>query len=303
MGIFSKKRSDGKPVKGGDPMNHIMPYVMRGRNESAIYFSKSYDIEPIQRYIRERRIEGKRITAFNIIVAAILQTIYQRPHLNRFVAGRRLYEHNSFDVLYVVKKLLTDDGLESVCKVNLNPHDTLDSIADTMTKHIEDIREGILKTDDKLIHFVSHLPRFSLRIAVWFVRLLDFYGLMPKSLMEAIPFYSSIFISHLGSIGASAPFHHLYEFGTTSIFMTIGRTYYAPYRNREGDLEWRKTIDLKFTIDERICDGFYMIKSLKLFDEYMQNPYLLDKSPVENDLKIKKKNRDRKKSRASDMDV
>lgn len=278
--LFAKKRNDGKLVKDEDSLIRIMPYIMRGRNESVIYFARSYDVEAIQEFIRDKRAEGKRITLFNIIVAAMLQTIYRRPKINRFVAGRRLYEHNDISILYAVKTRMTDDALESIAKVKLNPSDTIYDVAERMQNNINMIKDDQLKTDDKLIRFVVKLPRSFLQFALWIVRLMDFYGIMPKALMEATPLYSSMYISHLGSVGADAPFHHLYEFGTTSIFITIGRVYDAPYKGKDNQVEWRQTVDLKFSIDERICDGFYLIKSLKVFDKFMQNPADLEHSPL-----------------------
>lgn len=278
--LFFKKRNDGKIVKDEDSLIRITPFIMRGRNEAAIYFARSYDVEAIQKFIQDKRAEGKRITLFNVIVAAMLQTIYRRPKINRFIAGRRLYEHNDISILYAVKARMTDDALESIAKVKLDPSDTIYDIANRMKKNIDRIKDGKLKTDDKLIRFVVKLPRSFLQFALWIVRLMDFYGIMPKALMEAIPLYSSMYISHLGSVGADAPFHHLYEFGTTSVFITIGRVYEAPYKGKDDQVEWRQTVDLKFSIDERICDGFYLIKSLKVFDTFMQNPADLEHSPL-----------------------
>ncbi|NLW53317.1 MAG: 2-oxo acid dehydrogenase subunit E2 [Clostridiaceae bacterium] len=288
--MFFNKRKDGKLVKGGDPMIHIMPYVMRGRNESAVYYGKSFCVENIQEYIREKRREGKRITLFNVIVSALLHTVYRRPHLNRFVAGRKLYQRNTMDVLYVVKTLMTDEGVESVAKITSDGHDTLEDVTRMMSEHIGYIKDGQEKGDDRLIEFATKMPRFLIRFVLWIIRILDFHGLMPKVLMDNIPLYSSVFISHMGSLGAEAPFHHLYEFGTTSIFCTIGKIYKKPYQNvASGELEWKKTIDISISIDERICDGFYLIKSLRLFETYIDDPHLLEHSPIELDLEHKQK--------------
>lgn len=288
--MFLNRRKDGKLVKGGDPMMHIMPYVMRGRNESAVYYGKSFCVENVQEYIREKRREGKRITLFNVIVSALLHTLYRRPHLNRFIAGRKLYRRNTMDVLYVVKTLMTDEGVESVAKITCDGHDTIEEVTDKMSEHISYIKDGQTKSDDRLIEFATNLPRFLVRFALSILRVLDFHGFMPKSIMDNIPLYSSVFVSHMGSLGAEAPFHHLYEFGTTSIFVTIGKIYKKPYQNiSSGELEWKKTIDINFSIDERICDGFYLIKSLRLFETYIDDPSLLEHSPIEMDLEHKQK--------------
>ncbi len=273
---LTKKRSDGNLVRGGDPMMHIMPYVMRHRNESCVYYKMTVPLEPIQKYIIDKRRKGQRITLFNVIVAAMLKTVEARPHVNRFVAGRRLYEHKNFEVLYVVKQKMTDDGEESVARVALNPGDTIMDVKEAMDQHIRKLKNGELKSDDKLIRHLSHYPRWSIRCLYRILTWLDFNGMMPKSMIEMLPFYSTIFISHLGTLGSEAVFHHLYEFGTNSIFMTIGRPYEQPCRGEGDQLVWRKVVDLALTIDERICDGYYLVKTLKYFQSLLDQPELLE---------------------------
>lgn len=283
MGLFfSKKRKDGTLVTDGDPMIHIMPYIMRGRNESAVYYCNTVNIEPIQKYIKEKRREGKRITMFNVVVTALLQVLNQRPNLNRFIAGRRLYKHDSFEVLYTVKTDLSDDGLESVAKIQLAEDDNIDSVTENMTETVQSIIDGSEeKWDDKLIRYFSKAPRWLLRSILNVLRWMDFHGILPSFFLDTIPMYSSVFVSHLGSIGGGSLFHHLYEFGTTSVFLTIGKVYEKPIKNRDGSVSWQKSVDLSFTIDERIVDGYYMIKSLNMLDQLLLNPHLLELSPKE----------------------
>lgn len=281
--FFNKKRPDGKIVEGGDPMIHIMPYISRGRNDSAIYYRDTIRIDGIQEYIREQRREGRRVTLFNIIITAMLHLIYQRPRLNRFIAGRRLYDHNDFDIQYVVKTDMHDDAFESVARVGFDEDDSLFSICEAMKASVDDIRDSSDKWDDKFIKFCVGMPRWVLRLFAVLLRWADFHGYLPKSWIKQIPMYSSVFISHLGSIGGDSPFHHLYEFGTTSIFMTIGKVYQKPYPDKDGGTQWCKVIDLCFTIDERICDGYYLIKSLKLFNHLLSDPALLEYSPADLD--------------------
>lgn len=284
MGLFSKRRSDGKLVQGGDPMIHIMPYIMRGRNESAIYYRDTIDISHIQEFIRSKRREGVRITFFNIIITSLLHLIFERPQLNRFVSGRRLYDHNTFDILYVVKSEISDEGTESMARVSFDQDDDLYTITEAMKESIEPLRQDAErpkdKWDDRLIKGVSHFPRWLLRGMASCIRWLDFHGYLPQGITRGMPLYCSVVISHLGSIGGGAPFHHLYEFGTSSIFVTLGKMYDMPCRTANNELEWHRVVDLCFTIDERICDGYYMIKSLKYLDKILQTPELLELSPA-----------------------
>ncbi len=281
MGIFSKKRKDGTLVTEGDPMIHIMPYVMRGRNESAVYYTNTIDIDHIQKYIKERRKDGVRLTVFNVIMAAVLQVFHSRPNMNRFVAGRRLYAHHDVEILYTVKIELNDDSFESVARVKFDADDNLETVTRQMEEQIALIKAGGEGWDDKLIRYFSRMPRWFLRSFLGILRWLDFHGLMPKALIDIIPMYSSMFISHLGSIGGDSAFHHLYEFGTTSIFMTISKVYEKPFKTKDGGVEWRKVIDLNFTIDERIVDGYYLIKSMKMFNLLLSDMKLLEYSPNE----------------------
>ncbi|MBP7401171.1 MAG: 2-oxo acid dehydrogenase subunit E2 [Clostridia bacterium] len=276
MGILSKKRSDGILVRDLDPYAMLLPYVMRGRNESAVYYSKSIDITPALEYLADRKEQSDYITVFNLIIAAIKRTVEKRPKLNRYIAGRRLYQHKNFEVLYVVKRSLTDSAGDSIAKVVLDPADDIRAVAQKVNEHNKELKQGLEKGDDMLMKLTAWMPRWLLRFLVSMVRVLDFHGLLPHALIDILPFYSSIWISNLGSIGADAPFHHLYEIGTTSIFLTIGRIQEKTVHTESGDVN-RKYINLMFTIDERVCDGFYLIRSLRLFERFMAKPQLIDR--------------------------
>lgn len=279
---LGKKRKDGKLVTDGDPMNHIMPYIMRSRNESVIYYKNAIEVKPIRDYIKKRRKQGDRITMFNILMASILNIFVLRPKLNRFIAGRRIYEHNGYEGLYIVKLDLSDQAYESIAKVTMTEDDNINTVAEKMKAQVELIREAQeQKTDDKLISIFAKTPRWFLRFALATLRWLDFHGWMPKTLTDIIPLYSSVFLSHLGSIGGNAPFHHLYEFGTNSLFITLGKIYEKPFKGKNGEIEWREVIDMVATIDERICDGYYLIKSLNMLEHFFETPELLEISPRE----------------------
>lgn len=300
MGLFgiTKRRNDGKLVKDGDPMSHVMTYVMRGRNESAIYYKLSVPMDNIQKYIVSKRKEGLRVTLFNVVVTALLRTISERPRANRFVAGRRLYQHNELKAHYVVKQSMTDDGIESVASVVYKPGQTIMDVQKEMSKITKSIKKGNMEDIDKVIRFVLHLPRWLKRFAFWVLLRMDFNGMLPKKLIETLPFYATVFVSHLGTIGGDAVFHHLYEFGTNSIFLTIGRAYGKPVANLEGGIEIKRFIDLAFTIDERICDGYYLVKTLRSFEAYLNQPKLLEEpGPELEEMKelLKMKDPDRRK--------
>ena len=277
---FRRQRPDGYLVNDGDPMNLIIPYMMRSRIESQIFYKYHIPYEAIGDYIKSKRRQGIKITFFNVLVAAIQRTMSERPKMNRFVAGRRLYQRNSFEILYVVKDSLTDEGNESVARLKFDDHDDLFTIAEKMDTTNKLLRSGKENLDDKAILWLLKMPRCIISTVFAIYRCLDYYGLAPKAAIQQFPFYSSVFISHLGTIGGDAVFHHLYEMGTCSIFLTVGRLKKYPFYEN-GELDWRKSLELAFTIDERICDGYYLVKSLKHLNKYLLNPELLE-TPLKN---------------------
>lgn len=302
--LFSKKRKDGRLVDAADPMLSIMPYMMRSRIEAQVSYTFSIRLDTINAFIREKRREGKRITFFHVIISALLKMIGERPHLNRFVAGRRVYQHDDFDILYVVKPDLTDESDESVARVRFEEDDTIFNVADRMSIQTEAIQNATgLKADDKIIGWVLRFPRWLLRSAFAVYRWLDFHGAVPKILLDLLPFYSSIFVSHLGTVGGDSAIHHLYEMGTCSIFAVIGKQYEKPERNDDDSINWVKAIDVTVTVDERICDGYYFVKSLKLMERYLRDPWLLEYPGI--NIPIKRTNefqafRDRERARAKE---
>ena len=155
MALFSKRRSDGDLVRDADPMAYLMPYLMKGRNESAVYYRITIDTEPAQEFIKENRRAGKRITMMNLIVSALLQALYSRPASNRFVVGRRLYQRKIFDVSYVVIESLSDDAPEVVAQVSFEKDENIYDVADKMSEHIKAVQTGEDKGDDKLFTFLS----------------------------------------------------------------------------------------------------------------------------------------------------
>ncbi len=289
MGLFfSKKRTDGNVVKGGDPMNYIMPYVMKSRMEAQVFTSYPIRLEAINEFIRQNRRKGVRITFFNVLVAALLKTTVERPRLNRFIAGRRIYEHKNFEVLYVVKEAMTETANESVARVRFAPEDTVYDVAKKMAEQTDKIKHGVLKDDDAVIRLLLKAPRCIIRAIFALYRWMDFYGIVPSAALEAFPFYSSVFVSHLGTIGGNAAYHHLYDMGTTSIFITIGKSSERAQKADDGSVEWGKEIELAFNVDERICDGYYLVKSLRLFERYMNDPWLLELPGINSDMKMSK---------------
>lgn len=278
----TKKRYDGTLLKKLPPFRAINPFVMRGRNESAIYYTQLIDIESTHAFLKEQnrgKPRDKRFTLFHIMLCAVSRTLARRPQLNRFVSGQRIYQRNRIQLSFIVKKDISDDGQETNAKITFSPEDTLESARRRINTHIEAARRAEGNASDHEIGFVTKLPRILINGLVEGWRFLDHYGIAPKKMIELDPLYTSIYVANLGSVGLDAPFHHLYEWGNASIFMVIGRPKRHPIPVGNGHFESRLSIEMKYTIDDRISEGVYAARALRLFKEYVQNPAALLEPP------------------------
>lgn len=255
-----------------------MPHIMRTRTQSLVFYPIELNVENALRYLDEKRAQGIKMTLFNLVLAAIARTAMEYPKINRFVAGRRLYAHKEFLAAYVVKRQMTLEGDDSLVKILFGPEHTLFDTATDMNERRREVKKGSQEGVDKIIVFFSKLPRFALCMVASLIDVLEFYDMLPRSFTESLPYYCSVFASNLGSIGADAPYHHLYEWGTCSIFLTVGRTFDKLVLDEDGTVRNAKHANIRTTIDERICDGFYLSRALERFSNLLQNPEQLETS-------------------------
>ncbi len=259
-------------VKEQPGISSFFPFLSRTRTESVVYFTRKLDVTDTMAFLNEKKRNGERISLFNLIVAAAARTSRERPIVNRFVIGRRLYQKEIFDVSYVVKQSMSDDAKEILITLKIDDDMSVGDVASTMTKIQEEARLKEENTLDRIMNFFGRFPRPVLRLVFACLRFLDFHGLVPAALRNELPFYCTLFISNLGSIAIDAPFHHLYELGTTSIFLAFGQPYMQTKANRRGEVEVRKFVNMNFTADERICDGYNLARSFDLFINYLESP-------------------------------
>ena len=276
MPPFTKRRNDGVYIKSREAYSRLMPHIMPTRAQSLVFYPIELNVENALRYMDEKRAQGIKLTLFNLVLAAIARTAMEYPKINRFVAGRRLYAHKQFLAAYVVKRQMTLEGDDSLVKVVFEPDKTLFDTATAMNERRREVKKGSQEGVDKIIVFFSKLPRFALCMVASLIDVLEFYDMLPHSFTESLPYYCSVFASNLGSIGADAPFHHLYEWGTCSIFLTLGRTFDKLVLDEDGSVRNAKHVNIRTTIDERICDGFYLSRALDRFSKLMQDPAQLE---------------------------
>ena len=277
MGFFNTKRRDGKRIRDRGTYFDIFPYICKGRNANCIYYYRDVDVGETVDYIKQKKKEGEYLSFFGVALSALHRTVLKRPDLNNFIIGNRLYRRNEFSVSYVVKKEMTDQGEDVEAKLVFSDTETVRDITAKMNETHKALKTASENADDKAFAILGKIPGFLLSFLAGLVKWLDNRGILPQFLVDLQPFYSTVFVANLGSIGVGAPFHHLYESGTTSIFMTIGKIHEVPTTTKTGEFVKKKVASFAFTIDERISDGYYLARSLDLFEKYMRSPALLEK--------------------------
>lgn len=279
-------RSDGKRVKNVSLLFRIIPHIMKTRNDSQVYFRQDVPIKFMDAYINKKAQEGVKISYMHIIYAAIIRTIYERPWLNRFVMDGRTYDRNDIFVSLTIKKSLEDNAPETVLKLKFTGKETILDIKEKLENAIAENKDIKTKNNmDKLVYELGKTPNIILKLVLGIFKLLDKYGLLPKKIIELSPFHTSAFLTNVGSLGIDAIYHHLYNFGTTSLFFAMGKKK-KDFIHEDEEIIEEKCISIAFVGDERICDGYYYASSFKLFNKYIKKPELLEKSIAQEEKEL-----------------
>lgn len=271
-------RKDGWLLRNLDPLHLIMPHMYPNRCDNEAFIQETIDITNIQTYLEKKNSANPEhpYKLFHVLVAATVKLITVRPKMNYFVQGKKMYERNEVSTSFIIKKQFTDGGKEAIAHI-IHPDDsTIDSIHTRLIKEITSNRKDTVDKATSSLSLVSKIPHWILKIVVLFLNWLDFHGWMPASMTFADPSYASVFISNLGSIKLNAAYHHLTQRGTNSVFLVIGAIHKHPYFDDEGRVTMKDSVDISFTIDERIADGYYYAKSILLLKHLLQNPKLLE---------------------------
>ena len=278
-------RIDGRKIRNLAPMAQITAYFQWERNICSNLFEESFEITHIDRYIRQKRREG--LTDFGIthvLLAAYVRGVAKFPQLNRFINGQKVYSRGE-DIQYcmVVKKEMNVDSPDTSIKVHLTPHDTAKDVYEKLNAAIESVKATteLDSSLDSLIMLLNLIPSVVLKFTVWFLKLLDYFGLLPKFLLELSPFHGSLFFTSMGSLGIPPIYHHLYDFGNLPVFGAFGCKRKAVEVQEDGTIVPRKYIDVKFVLDERIVDGYYYAAFFKYYRRLLRNPEILDQPPEE----------------------
>jgi len=272
---------EGRKLKNLDPINAVGVYIMPERNGASNQFTATIDITETERFIKEKRAEGmKGLGLMHIVLAAYVRTIATHPGVNRFIRGQKIYARNSVDMCLTIKKEFKLDAPEAVVKIIAQPSDTLEAIYTQTNKLVtENKKSDESNGTDAAAKFLKYIPGLLLKFVVWFLKFLDYFGLLPRALTNVSPFHGSMYITNMGSLGIAPVFHHLYDFGNLPLFCSIGskRTEYK--LNADGTVRKERLIDLTVVCDERICDGHYYASAFKTWKKHIENPSPLNYAP------------------------
>ena len=282
-------RADGYRVRTNDAMYELVPYIMPYRYDASNSVTVDIDLDLMQDYIRKCRKNGIHMSHMSIIIAGALRIASQNPFLNRFVMNRKIYARNHFCVSFVT--LQPGKTSDTVNKLYFNLDDDIFTVNRKVQEAIERTQQPTSQNAlDKLMASLVRIP-FLVGAAVGVLKFIDKYFTLPFSIINASPFHTSLFITNLASIRTNAIYHHLYEFGTTGIFISMGQPERRIEKNGET-VEEKKIMPLGIVTDERIANGHYYGRCFRELNRYYKNPELLEVPPeqVVRDPDVRKKN-------------
>lgn len=273
-------RKDGKRVRNLDPYFEIVPYIMNKRVDAQNMFHADIPLEPIDSFIKAKRVEGKYVSHLGMLIAAYIRMASQNPQINRFVVNKKIYARNHFCVSFVVlkKNTVTGETAPTVVKAHFN----LDETVYEVSEKIADIIKKNSKTDyqnpmDKLLKAIFRMPAL-VTFAVGVFKLLDRYGLLPRSVLEGSPFHTSLFVTNMASLKTNYIYHHVYEFGTTTVFIAMGKGI-KRLEMVDGEAKEVKYMPIGVVTDERMADGHYYSRCFREIEKYLKHPELLGTPP------------------------
>ena len=265
-------RYDASRVDLGRGFKAIFPYLMKGRNESIAYYPVSFDAEPLLAWIEEHKGTAQEISIFEAFMLALVRILRERPTLNRYIIGRRLYQRHDVVLSFAARRAYTDEADETMILVRIKPTDNADTVLGKLRGEIKVVKDGHAKDDDKLIELFMRLPRSLLRVAVKLLEWWDFYVDTPSFLRGLDSMRCSAMVANLGSVGMGAAYHHLFEWGTCSLFVTIGQVKPAVCVGEDGNPAVKRMAELRIAFDERVADGFQDARALERLADYLAHP-------------------------------
>ncbi|MBO5286757.1 MAG: hypothetical protein J6B34_01390 [Clostridia bacterium] len=267
-------------VRNITPFARLVPYIMEDRIGSQNFIFDRINMAKIDKYIKKKQDEGlKNFNLMHVIIAAYVRTCSQRPAINRFIRGQKIYSRRMVEISLTIKKEMKLESPDTVVKILLEPNATANDVYNALNEKIEGYRNHPNSSFDKLAKVLNFIPGIFLRWTIRFLRFLDYLGWLPKALTSLSPFHASFFITSMGSLGIPPIVHHLYDFGSVPAFCSFGAKQREFKVNPDGSVYKYSYVDVTYNLDERICDGYYYASALKLLRNIYRNPEVLDTPP------------------------
>ena len=282
METYKKRRGDrkdGRLLRELDSLHFITGIIYPNRCDNEAYISVKVDLTAMNAYLAKKNAEEKDFpyTMFHLVVAALEKTITLRPKLNRFIVNSNFYQRNEVSAAFVVKKQFSDKGAEALAFLHGREEDTVEDVHAYIRQQVTECRSDKVDASTAGMDMFNKIPRFISKTAIRILMWLDKHGWVPADIIATDPYYNSVVISNLGSIKLKCGYHHLTNWGTCSLFCIIGEKKKSPFINEDGTVSMRETLELGLTIDERLADGYYYSKSVRLLEYLLTHPEELEK--------------------------
>ena len=282
----TESRHTGDPysarhIKNVSGLTTIMFHIMPNRTDSEVYLQDKIDATELVHFIEKKNAEhpNYKTTVFHCFVLAVAKMIKERPKMNRYIQGRCMYERDEISLSFLAKRRFADDAEEAFMMVVPKDDDNIDTVSHRIYGDLTEVRKHEHSTGgiDATVDAFAKIPRLLLMLVIRIIRYLDFWGLVPRALKDGDSNYSTVLLSNLGSIRGPAVYHHLNNYGTNSIMITVGTLHKEELVMADGTKQIRDVLDFGATLDERIADGFYFVRSLNLVKYIFAHPELLDR--------------------------
>ncbi len=278
-------RKDGWRLRHTQSVFAVMPHLMKKRSDSQVFFDEEIDIEELEKYVRRVRREHDMpyFSLYHVFIAATVRMFVMRPRLNRFVMNGKVFARNRLTASMVVKREMSQNSEEVCIKPAFQPEDTIFDVY----RRIDEVMENEVRdknasnSTDVAATILNKLPAWFVRLFVNFVIFMDHRGLLNNFINNISPFHTSFFITDVGSIGIDPIYHHIYDFGTTSVFLALGKKQRVASVETDGTIVPKRVVRVKFVLDERICDGQYYAESFRMLRRLLKKPELLEVPPTE----------------------
>ncbi len=273
-------RPDGKKVKDIDPIQRIVPHIMRTRNDAQNLTSYDCPCEPMDEFINEQMEQGNVYNYMHLLIASMVRVFALYPRLNRFIMNGRIYKRNQIQVSFVVRKGMTAEAADALVKLDFTGLETLPEVQQKIDEAIEANNNLAANNGtDKIAHLLTATPNFLIKVMVGTIKFLDKHSMLPNAILKLSPFHTSLFVTNMKSIKGPSIYHHLYNFGNTGIFMSMGKESLVPVVSK-GEIVVGKRMPIWITTEERFCDGFYFVTAMKHMERLLKHPTLMLK-PLE----------------------